>query len=51
MLGKLVEKNPARAAAVAAALFGSGNAVAGYGASVGSLPLVLLGYGLLNGLG
>lgn len=49
--GKLVEKNPARAAAAAAGLFASGTALAGYGASIRSFPLVLLGYGVLNGLG
>lgn len=49
--GKLVEKNPAKAAATAAGLFASGTAIAGYGVQTGSFPLVLLGYGFLNGLG
>lgn len=49
--GKLVEKNPTRAAATAAGLFASGTALTGYGVQTGSFLLVLLGYGVLNGLG
>lgn len=49
--GRLVEKQPSKAAATAACLFASGTALAGWGAMEGSFWAVLLGYGFLNGLG
>lgn len=50
--GKFVEKNgPRKSAMVAAVLFGLGQAGSGLAVMVDSLPLYLLTYGVLSGLG
>ncbi|MFB7642713.1 MFS transporter, partial [Peribacillus butanolivorans] len=50
--GKFVEKNgPRKSALVAAVLFGLGQAGSGLAVMIDSLPLYLLTYGVLSGLG
>ena len=50
--GKFVEKNgPRKSAMVAAVLFGLGQAGSGLAVMIDSLPLYLLTYGLISGLG
>ncbi|MBP3950200.1 OFA family MFS transporter [Bacillus suaedae] len=50
--GKFVEKNgPRKSALVAAVLFGLGQAGSGVAIAIDSLPMFLLTYGLLSGLG
>ena len=49
--GPIVEKNPGKAGEIAAFLFTTGMAATSIGIHYGFYPLVLLGYGVLNGLG
>jgi OFA family oxalate/formate antiporter-like MFS transporter len=50
--GKFVDKAGVRTVALTAAvLFGAGTLLAGYGIQIGSLPLLLLGYGVIAGIG
>jgi MFS transporter, OFA family, oxalate/formate antiporter len=52
MFGKFVERSgPKKSAIVAAVLFGLGQAGSGLSVAIDSLPLFLLTYGLLSGLG
>jgi OFA family oxalate/formate antiporter-like MFS transporter len=52
MFGKFVERNgPRKSARVSAVLFGLGQAGSGLAVAIDSLPLFLLTYGLLSGLG
>ena len=49
--GPIVEKNPGKAGFIASILYFFGMALTGTGIHLASLPLVLFGYGFLNGLG
>jgi OFA family oxalate/formate antiporter-like MFS transporter len=50
--GKFVDKAGVRKVAVAASIiFGLGTLIAGYAIQIGSLPLLLLGYGVIAGIG
>ena len=49
--GPIVEKNPGKAGLIASVLYFFGMAFTGVGIHLASLPLVLFGYGFLNGLG
>lgn len=49
--GPIVEKNPSRAGYIAATLYAAGMGTTAIGLKIGSYPLLLIGYGLLNGLG
>lgn len=52
LFGKLVErKGPRKSALLAAVLFGLGQAGSGIAIAIGSLPVFLITYGLLSGLG
>lgn len=52
LFGKFVErKGPRKSAILAAVLFGLGQAGSGVALAIGSLPVFLLTYGLLSGLG
>jgi OFA family oxalate/formate antiporter-like MFS transporter len=52
LFGKLVErKGPRKSALLAAVLFGLGQAGSGVAIAIGSLPVFLITYGLLSGLG
>lgn len=52
LFGKFVEKSgPRKSAMLAAVLFGLGQAGSGFAISLNSLPLFLLSYGVLSGLG
>lgn len=49
--GPIVEKNPGKAGFIASVLYFFGMAFTGVGIHLASLPLVIFGYGFLNGLG
>lgn len=49
--GPVVEKSPSKAGFIAAVLYLLGMSLTGVGVHAASLPLVLAGYGVLNGLG
>lgn len=49
--GPIVEKNPGKAGLIASVLYFFGMAFTGVGIHLASLPLVIFGYGFLNGLG
>lgn len=49
--GPIVEKNPGKAGLIASILYFFGMAFTGIGIHIASLPLVIFGYGFLNGLG
>lgn len=49
--GPIVEKNPSKAGLIASILYFFGMAFTGVGIHLSYLPLVLFGYGFLNGLG
>lgn len=49
--GPIVEKNPSKAGYLAATLYAAGMGSVAAGLKLGSYPLVLVGYGVLNGLG
>ncbi|MGM0391137.1 MAG: L-lactate MFS transporter [Bacteroidota bacterium] len=52
LFGRLVERNgPKKSAIFAAVLFGLGQAGSGFAVAIDSLPMFLLTYGLLSGLG
>ena len=49
--GPIVEKSPGKAGLIAATLYFFGMALTGVGVHLSCMPLVLLSYGVLNGLG
>lgn len=49
--GPIVEKNPGKAGRIAACLYTAGMGATAVGIHWGNYPLVLIGYGVLNGLG
>ena len=49
--GPIVEKNPGKAGFIASVLYFFGMAITGVGIHLASLPLVIFGYGFLNGIG
>ena len=49
--GPIVEKNPSKAGYIAATLYAAGMGAVAIGLKISSYPLVLIGYGVLNGLG
>ena len=49
--GPIVEKKPGKAGLIASILYFFGMAFTGIGIHIASLPLVIFGYGFLNGLG
>ena len=49
--GPVVEKNPSKAGYIAATLYTAGMGAVAIGLKISSYPLVLIGYGVLNGLG